>query len=387
VNEPGSGGREATGATPLDFTLLADDPSGARRGKLRTRRGTVETPAFLPVGTAGSVKGLLPEEVRDLGAEMILANTYHLSLRPGEEVVRQLGGLHRFTGWDGPILTDSGGYQVFSMEAIREIDEDGVTFRSHLDGATRRLSPASSIRIQEVLGSDVMMAFDDCATDPRDRELVARAVDRTARWAEASLRARRDPTAALFGIVQGGTFAALRTRSLSQIISLPFDGYAVGGVSVGETTDEIRQTVSSTVPRLPRNRPRYLMGVGLPDDLVESVASGVDLFDCVVPTRHARNGQLFTRAGRINIRNTRHRDDPGPVDDQCRCPVCRRFSRGYLRHLFMAREILGPRLNTMHNLFHYLELMVRMRTALERGRFRSFLDGYRSSRQEAEEVT
>jgi queuine tRNA-ribosyltransferase len=334
----------------------------------------------MPVGTAGSIKGLLPEEVRALGAELILANTYHLHLRPGEEVVRRLGGLHRFMGWEGPILTDSGGYQVFSMASIRSIDGDGVSFRSHLDGSTRRLTPAYAVEIQESLGSDLMMALDDCATHPRDRTLVEEAVDRTARWAERCLAARRDETAALLGIVQGGAFEDLRARSRKQITALPFDGFAIGGVSVGEGTADIRRVVASVTPELPVDRPRYLMGVGTPEDLIESVAAGVDLFDCVIPTRHARTGQLFTRGGRLNIKNARHRDDPAPLDSSCGCPVCGRFSRAYLRHLFTAGEILGPRLNAIHNLYHYLDLMARARRALEDGRFEAFVSEERAAR-------
>jgi queuine tRNA-ribosyltransferase len=324
--------------------------------------------------------------VRDLGAEIVLANTYHLHLRPGEEVVRKLGGLHRFTGWEGPILTDSGGYQVFSMESIRSIDDEGVTFRSHLDGTTRRLTPESSIGIQEALGADLMMAFDECATSPDDRGETERAVERTARWAEGSFAARTDDTAALLGIVQGGLHEDLRRRSAEQITGLPFDGFAIGGVSVGEGTAAIRRVVAMTAPQLPLERPRYLMGVGTPDDLVESVAAGVDLFDCVMPTRHGRTGQLFVAGGRLNIKNACFRDDPEPVDSGCGCPVCARFSRGYLRHLFQAGEILGPRLNTIHNLFHYLDLMARMRQALEQERFAGFLDEHRAARRKAEEA-
>jgi queuine tRNA-ribosyltransferase len=354
---------------------------------MRTRRGEVETPAFMPVGTGGSVKGLLPEEVRGLGASIVLANTYHLHLRPGEEVVRRLGGLHAFTGWEGPILTDSGGYQVFSMASLRSIDEEGVSFRSHVDGSPRRLTPASSVAIQEALGSDLMMAFDDCAADPRDRALVEGAVERTARWAEASLEARRDGGAALLGIVQGGTFEDLRARSLEQITALPFDAFAIGGVSVGEGTEEIRRVVTLQAPLLPAERPRYLMGVGTPEDLVESVARGVDLFDCVMPTRHARTGQLFVQGGRLNIKNARFREDPGPIEEGCGCPVCARFSRGYLRHLFLSGEILGPRLNTIHNLFHYLDLMAGMRRALEEGRFAVFREERRARSARGEVVS
>jgi queuine tRNA-ribosyltransferase len=370
----------------LAFERLATEGE-ARRGRMETRRGPVDTPAFMPVGTGGSVKGLLPEEVRDLGASLVLANTYHLHLRPGEEVVRRLGGLHAFTGWEGPILTDSGGYQVFSMASLRTIDDEGVSFRSHVDGSARRLTPESSVSIQEALGSDLMMAFDECASDPRDRALVERAVERTARWAERSLAARGEKGVALLGIVQGGTFDDLRLRSLEQITSLPFDAFAIGGVSVGEGTEEIRRVVALQGPGLPADRPRYLMGVGTPDDLVECVARGVDLFDCVMPTRHARTGQLFVRGGRLNIKNARYREDPEPIDGSCSCPVCRRFSRGYLRHLFVTGEILGPRLNTIHNLYHYLDLMARMRHALEEGSFAAFLAGHRVERGAGEAVS
>ncbi|RMF75826.1 MAG: tRNA guanosine(34) transglycosylase Tgt [Acidobacteria bacterium] len=355
----------------LEFEVTARDGE-ARCGRLVTRRGVVRTPAFMPVGTAGTVKGLLPDEVRALGAEIVLANTYHLHVRPGEETVRRLGGLHAFCGWDGPILTDSGGYQVFSLAELRTLDDEGVTFRDHVDGTERRLTPARSIAIQQTLGADIMMALDDCTGRPDDRAEAERAMRRTLAWLEPNLAARSDPDAALFGIVQGGIFDDLREESLARTTALPFDGFALGGVAVGESREEIRRVVARFGPRLPAARPRYLMGIGLPEDLVEAVAAGFDMFDCVIPTRHGRNAQLFTRTGRINIRNAAYRDQREPIDPDCACPVCRKFSRGFLRHLYVAGEMLGPRLGTVHNLWFYLDLMRAMREAIAAGRFEAF---------------
>ncbi len=354
----------------------------ARAGRLRTRRGVVATPALMPVGTAGTVKGLHPDEVRDLGAEIVLANTYHLHVRPGERVVRALGGLHAFSGWEGLILTDSGGYQVFSLADLRSLDDEGVTFRDHVDGSPRRLTPAVSIGIQQTLGADIMMALDDCTGRPDDRAEAERAMRRTLAWLEPNLEARTDPEAALFGIVQGGVFDDLREESLERTAALPFDGIALGGVSVGESRDEIRRVIARFGPRLPADRPRYLMGIGLPEDLLDAVAAGFDMFDCVVPTRHGRNAQLFTRDGRINIRNARHREDRGPIDADCACPVCRRFSRGFLRHLYVSGEMLGPRLGTVHNLWFYLQLMRDIRQAISERRFDAFRAGFLARRGE-----
>ncbi|MCU0223205.1 MAG: tRNA guanosine(34) transglycosylase Tgt [Acidobacteria bacterium] len=355
----------------VTLTIHATD-GAARTGTLATRRGPVATPAFMPVGTAGSVKGLMPGEVRELGAEIVLANTYHLHVRPGEALVRQLGGLHAFSGWEGPILTDSGGYQVFSLARRRTIDDDGVTFLDHVEGSPRRLTPESSIAIQQALGSDVMMALDDCTGAPGEREAAARAMERTRRWLARNLAARTDPGAALFGIVQGGTFDDLREESLAATAAEGFDGVALGGVSVGEGRAEVRRIVATFGPRLPAGRPRYLMGMGRPEDLVEAVASGFDMFDCVLPTRHGRTAQLFTSRGLVNVRNARYRDEAGPADPECGCPVCRRFSLAYLRHLYTAGEMLGPRAGTVHNLWFYLDLMRRMREAIAAGSFAAF---------------
>lgn len=352
---------------PVTLQITARDGQ-ARAGVLHTRRGPVHTPAFMPVGTAGSVKGVLPWQLVELGAEIVLANTYHLHLRPGEEVVRGLGGIHRFIGWQGPLLTDSGGYQVFSHGERRTLDEDGVTFRDHLEGRSRRLTPESAIAIQEALGSDVMMPLDDCTGHPTERDQAMAAMERTLRWLPRNMEARTDETAALFGIVQGGTFDDLRERSLEQTAAFDMDGYALGGVSVGEGREEIHRVVARFGPRLPWDRPRYLMGVGLPGDIVDAVRAGFDMFDCVVPTRHARNAQLFTSSGRINMRNARFRSEPGPVDPGCGCPVCRTFSLGYLRHLYVAGEVLASVAGTLHNLWFYLDTMRRVREAIVEGR-------------------
>jgi queuine tRNA-ribosyltransferase len=353
---------------PVRLEITARD-GAARTGVLHTRRGPVATPAFMPVGTGGSVKGLVPDEVRELGADIVLANTYHLHVRPGEDTVRALGGIHAFSGWEGPVLTDSGGYQVFSLADRCRVSDTGVVFRDHVEGTVRELTPERSIAIQEALGADVMMVLDDCTGAPEQHAAAAAAVDRTARWLPRNLAARTDPTAALFGIVQGGIFDDLRERSLAATTAADCDGYALGGVSVGEGREHVRRIVADWGPRLPAERPRYLMGMGLPEDLVAGVAAGFDMFDCVVPTRHGRNAQLFTSEGRLNMRNARFRTDPGPPDPCCDCPVCRRFSRGYLRHLYVSGEMLAPRLGTIHNLFFYLSLMRRMRDAIASGTF------------------
>jgi queuine tRNA-ribosyltransferase len=352
------------------FELTSQDGE-ARSGRLSMRRGTVDTPAFMPVGTAGAVKGVTPDELRACGAQIILGNTYHLYLRPGHEVVRELGGLHRFMDWPGPILTDSGGFQVMSLGGLCRVEEQGVHFHSHLDGSAHLLTPEDAMEIQTALGSDVAMALDICPRLPATREEVEQAVSRTTRWARRSIDAYRGPGVP-FGIVQGGTFPDLRERSARDLLELDFAGYAVGGVYVGEHPDAAAETVRHAVALLPRDRPRYLMGVGRPRDLVDAVAAGVDLFDCVIPTRNARNGQLFTSEGRINIKRSEYRRDPRPLDEDCPCEACRRYSRAYLRHLFVSREILGCRLNTIHNLTFYLGLMERMRKAIAADRFDAF---------------
>ena len=362
----------------FSFRTLARDPrTAARRGRITTPHGTIETPAFMPVGTAGTVKAMAPEDLEALGYEMILGNTYHLALRPGEEIVRRLGGLHRFMAWDRAILTDSGGFQVLSLADLRTVSDEGVEFRSHLDGSLLSMTPERSMQIQEALGSDIAMAFDDCPALPSERSRIEAAVRRTTLWARRSRDAFRREGRALFGIVQGGDDRALREQSAAEIAAIGFEGHAIGGVSVGESAGLSRSVVELSVPRLPADRPRYLMGLGTPGDLVEMSGLGCDLFDCVLPTRNARNGTLFTSTGRLSIKRREFADDPRPVDEACACTVCRRFSRAYLRHLFMAGEILAMRLNTLHNLHVYADLMRRARAAIEAGRYGEFAAGRR----------
>ncbi|GAB6064202.1 tRNA guanosine(34) transglycosylase Tgt [Deferrisoma palaeochoriense] len=361
------------------FSLLATDPTGARRGRLHLAHGTVETPAFMPVGTQATVKAMTPEELEALGAEIILGNTYHLYLRPGCEVIRAFGGLHRFMHWDRPILTDSGGFQVFSLGPLRKVREEGVEFQSHLDGSRHLLTPEKVVEIQEVLGSDVMMVLDECPPHTAERPYLEESLARTHRWAERSLGARTRPELALFAILQGGVDPELRRRSAEFLRELPFEGYALGGLSVGEGQELMLRTVEATTPFLPPDKPRYLMGVGTPEDIVEAVARGVDLFDCVLPTRTARNGLLFTSRGRLVIKHARFERDPRPPDETCGCYTCRNYSRAYLRHLYKSREILASRLNTLHNLHFYLDLMRRIREAIEEGSFARFREAFREA--------
>jgi len=369
----------------MSFDLLATD-GAARRGRLIFPRGTVETPAFMPVGTYGSVKGLLPEQVRALGAEMILGNTFHLFLRPGLEVIEAHGGLHRFMGWDGPILTDSGGFQVFSLAHRRKISEAGVTFAAPTDGSTVFLGPEESMRIQRVLGSDVVMIFDECPPVQVDgvavgADVVRRSMELSLRWAERSRRAHEGNDAALFGIVQGGVHRELRTVSAEGLKAIGFDGYAIGGLAVGETEAERNAMLAHTCPQLPIDRPRYLMGVGRPEDLVEAVARGVDMFDCVMPTRNARNGHFFTRNGVVRIRNAQYEKDLRPIEEGCGCHACSSgYSRAYLRHLDRCNEMLAPILGTLHNLWHYESLMADMRRAIGEGTFAAFRDSFHAAR-------
>ncbi len=353
------------------FALIATD-HGARRGTLQLPHGVVQTPCFMPVGTYGSVKGITPAELRELGAQVVLGNTFHLYLRPGLEVIAAHGGLHRFMAWDGPILTDSGGFQVFSLAQRRKISEEGVRFASPVDGSTVFLSPEESMRIQRVLNSDVVMIFDECTPYPASFEQAQSSMQLSLRWAERSRRAFDDNPNALFGIVQGGVYPQLRSESARVLQEIGFDGFAVGGLAVGEPAAEREQTLEHTCPQLPADRPRYLMGVGRPEDLVESVARGIDMFDCVMPTRHARNGHLFTHAGPLNIRNARFAQDTGPIEEGCECYTCQNYSRAYLRHLDRCGEMLGPRLATIHNLHFYLRLMEGMRAAIEQGCFADF---------------
>jgi len=349
------------------FSLLAT-AGAARRGRLELTHGTVETPAFMPVGTQGTVKGLSPDELGQAGVQMVLCNTYHLWVRPGHERVRALGGLHRFMGWDGPILTDSGGYQVFSLSELRKVTEEGVRFRSPVDGQWRLLTPEIAVEVQEALGVDIAMAFDECPEWPASHARVVEATDRTTRWLERCQAARRQSErTALFGIVQGGTYEDLRLAHAERLAAMDLDGYAIGGLSVGEPRDELFRVAARVAPTLPPGKARYLMGVGYPWDLVDGVLAGVDLFDCVLPTRSARFGAVFTSGGRVVIKHARFRDDPRPLDATCTCYTCARFSRAYLRHLFTSNEMLGARLMTLHNVSFYQRLMARLRAAVEQG--------------------
>ena len=340
----------------------------ARRGVLRTMRGVVDTPAFMPVGTAATVKGMTPHEVSDLGAQMILANAFHLWVRPGHKQIGEMGGLHSFMGWKGPILTDSGGYQVFSMANKRTVTEDGVRFLTPLDGQYRTLTPEVSVEIQETLGVDIAMAFDECIEWPADRDRVAASTERTTRWLHRCLAARTRPEhTALFGIVQGGFYDDLRAAHAQELAALDLEGYALGGLSVGEPRDDRKAMATLGAAHLPADRPRYMMGVGYPVDIVEAVRAGIDLFDCVLPTRSGRFGQAFTRLGRLSIKHARYRQDPGPLDPVCACYTCRSFSRAYLRHLHISNELLAHRLLTLHNLTFYQDLLRAIREAIESG--------------------
>jgi queuine tRNA-ribosyltransferase len=359
----------------FEFEILHTD-GPARAGILHTQHGDIPTPVFAPVGTQATVKTIPPRDLHELNALLILANTYHLHLRPGSELVRDLGGLHRFMGWDGPILTDSGGFQVFSLAAINKIDDDGVTFSSHIDGSKHRFTPEVSMAIQENLGADIIMAFDECPI-PTDREIVERAVARTSAWALRCREAHPDDSIqALFGIVQGGIFPDLREQSAAYLQTLDFPGYAVGGLAVGESKPQMYDTLDFTVPLLPANRPRYLMGVGEADDLVEGVMCGIDVFDCVMPTRVARHGAALTPDGRVNAKRLDFAQDDRPIDPGCTCYTCRTFSRAYIRHLLKAEEILGLYLLTLHNIHFLLEHMRRIRQAIIEGRLQSYREGF-----------
>ncbi len=346
--------------------------SGPRGGVLSTSHGTIETPAFMPVGSQGTVKGLDPHEIRDCGFQMILANAYHLFLRPGHELIESQGGLHDFMQWSGAILTDSGGFQMVSLADLCKITEEGVRFRSHINGEWHMLSPEKSIEIQVALGSDIMMVLDHCPTFPCTKPQAQEAVKRTTRWAKRCAEVLKKPHQWMFGIVQGGVFSELRKESTEELVTLNLDGYALGGLSLGEEKSAMFEMIETVVDLLPPDRPRYLMGVGLPEDLVEGVARGLDLFDCVIPTRHGRTGWLFTSTGRVLIKQARYTQDPNPIDVDCECPVCQRFSRAYLRHLFISREMLGVRLNTIHNLWYYGQLMAELRQAIRGNRFEDY---------------
>ncbi len=343
--------------------------SRARRGEVKTLHGTFQTPVFMPVGTQATVKAVTPEDLTALGAQIILANTYHLYIRPGHELIRELGGLHRFMHWDGPILTDSGGFQIYSLKDLARITEDGAAFKSHLDGSDLFLSPEDAVSVQVALGSDIMMCLDTCIPYPASRQETEKATALTGRWAERSRQAQPDTGQLLFGIVQGGMYRDLRARAVAELVEIGFDGYALGGLSVGEPTELMMEMTEHTAALLPQEYPIYLMGVGTPENLVEAVHRGVDMFDCVMPTRNARNGMLFTSAGRLVIKNARYQNDPRPVDEACNCYTCRNYSRAYLRHLYMAREILSSHLNTVHNLHYFVGLLGEIRRAIDEDRF------------------
>ena len=372
---------------PNSFFVHHTSASGARVGLLSTSHGDIETPAFMPVGSQGTVKGLHPDEVRDSGFQMILSNAYHLFLRPGHELIEAHGGLHEFMQWPGAILTDSGGYQMVSLANLCEITEEGVGFRSHINGDWHMLSPEKSMAIQVALGSDIMMVLDHCPTFPCTQPQAQEAVKRTTRWAKRCAEVPKKVHQWLFGIVQGGVFSELRQESTQELVSLDMDGYALGGLSLGEEKHAMFEMIETVIELLPPGRPRYLMGVGLPEDIVEGVARGLDLFDCVMPTRHARTGWLFTSTGRVLIKQARYAQDLNPVDADCACPVCQRFSRAYLRHLFISREMLGVRLNTVHNLWYYGRLMRELRQAVRQNRFEEYRnDFYRRREPDASET-
>lgn len=367
----------------MEFAVMQTAQGGnARLGLLTTAHGRIETPAFMPVGTLGPVKGIDPQELQQLGVQLFLNNAYHLYLRPGHKVIAELGGLHRFTGWSGAILTDSGGFQIFSLAGLCRIADEGVTFRSHLDGSTHVITPESAIGIQEDLGADIIMAFDQCVALPADRDTVADSVRRTTLWAGRCQESRRRTDQALFGIVQGGLDSELRRKSAREIVALGFDGHAIGGLSVGETKEEMYRMLDISAPELPFEKPRYLMGVGMPENLIEGVARGVDLFDCVIPSRHGRTGWLFTESGRVSIKQARYARDEQPIDPNCACPVCARYSRAYLHHLYNVKEMLASRLNTMHNLWYFSDFMRRMRASIADGTFANFRDTFYRMRAE-----
>jgi queuine tRNA-ribosyltransferase len=356
--------------------------SPARSGEVRTLHGTIRTPVFMPVGTQATVKGVTPENLQEIGAQIILANTYHLFLRPGHELIRGFGGLHRFMNWHGPILTDSGGFQIYSLKELARITEEGAAFKSHLDGASLFLSPEDAVAVQEALGSDIMMCLDTCIPYPASREEAEKATALTARWAKRCRAAQKQTGQLLFGIVQGGMYPDLRARSVADMTEIGFDGYALGGLSVGEPTELMYDMTARTAELLPAAFPKYVMGVGTPEDLVECVLRGIDMFDCVMPTRNARNGMLFTSQGRLVIKNACYYNDARPVDENCTCYTCRNYSRAYLRHLYMAREIMASQLNTIHNLHYFVHLMADMRRAIGEDRFEIFRKEFYDMREQ-----
>jgi queuine tRNA-ribosyltransferase len=363
----------------MQFEVLKkDNNSRARLGRCHTAHGVFHTPAFIPVGTQATVKAMTPEELRDLGAEIILSNTYHLYLRPGHERIRRLGGLHRFMHWEHPLLTDSGGFQVFSLNSLMKVSEEGVEFQSHLDGSRHFITPEKAIAIQEALGADIIMCLDECTPYPASHEEAECSLQRTLKWSRRCRESHRASHQALFGIVQGGMYSDLRQKGVEVLVEIGFDGYALGGLSVGENKESMARVIGETAPLLPENLPRYVMGLGMPGDMIEAVREGVDMFDCVLPTRNARNGMLFTRSGKMAIKNAKYAEDPSPIEPGCPCYTCRNYSRAYLRHLYFAEEILAFRLNTIHNLHFYLTFMREMRQAIAEDRLDGFIQDFNS---------
>jgi len=358
--------------------LKKDNNSRARLGRCHTAHGVFHTPAFIPVGTQATVKAMTPEELRDLGAEIILSNTYHLYLRPGHERIRRLGGLHRFMHWEHPLLTDSGGFQVFSLNSLMKVSEEGVEFQSHLDGSRHFITPEKAIAIQEALGADIIMCLDECTPYPASHEEAECSLQRTLKWSRRCRESHQASHQALFGIVQGGMYSDLRRKGVEVLVEIGFDGYALGGLSVGENKESMARVIGETAPLLPENLPRYVMGLGMPGDMIEAVREGVDMFDCVLPTRNARNGMLFTRSGKMAIKNAKYAEDPSPIEPGCPCYTCRNYSRAYLRHLYFAEEILAFRLNTIHNLHFYLTFMREMRQAIAEDRLDGFIQDFNS---------
>ncbi|HQG26547.1 MAG TPA: tRNA guanosine(34) transglycosylase Tgt [Syntrophorhabdus sp.] len=350
----------------------------ARLGIVRTQHGDIDTPVFMPVGTQGIVKATSPRDLKEMGVRIILANAYHLYLRPGDALIQEMGGIHRFAGWNGAVLTDSGGYQIFSLGVLREIREDGVLFQSHIDGSRHFLTPEKVIRIQENIGADIIMCLDECIPYPSSYEYTKSSVGLTSRWARRCKEAKKPDDSMLFGIVQGGFYKDLRLKSAQELIDMDFNGYALGGLSVGEPKSIMWEMIDTVVDVLPPNKPKYLMGVGFPEDIVEGVYRGIDMFDCVIPTRHARNGSLFTREGRINIKHARYTNDESPIDERCTCYTCRTFSRAYLRHLFVSHELSSYFLNTVHNIFYYNNLLKTIREALQTGSFEAFYEQFKT---------
>ena len=363
----------------MQFEVLKkDNTSRARLGRCHTAHGVFHTPAFIPVGTQATVKAMTPEELRDLGAEIILSNTYHLYLRPGHERIRRLGGLHRFMHWEHPLLTDSGGFQVFSLNSLVKVSGEGVEFQSHLDGSRHFITPEKAIAIQEALGADIIMCLDECTPYPASHEEAECSLQRTLKWSRRCRESHRASHQALFGIVQGGMYSDLRRKGVEVLVEIGFDGYALGGLSVGENKESMARVIGETAPLLPENLPRYVMGLGMPGDMIEAVREGVDMFDCVLPTRNARNGMLFTRSGKMAIKNAKYAEDPSPIEPGCPCYTCRNYSRAYLRHLYFAEEILAFRLNTIHNLHFYLTFMREMRQAIAEDRLDGFIQDFNS---------